>query len=73
MGGKLTLADLPLPTCDRWSARKKAEVVAAVNGGLLSEQAAIARYGLCDEEYRGWSIGSARAGLSGLRVTRLRR
>ena len=35
-GAKLTLNDLPPPGTERWVIRRKAEVVAAVRGGLLS-------------------------------------
>ncbi|MEM6584993.1 MAG: DUF1153 domain-containing protein, partial [Pseudomonadota bacterium] len=34
-GEPLTIADLPSPSTKRWDMRRKAEVVAAVNGGLL--------------------------------------
>jgi len=34
-GTPLTLADLPKPNTVRWVIRRKAEVVAAVRGGLL--------------------------------------
>ena len=36
LGEPLSLADLPPPSTKRWVVRRKAEVVAAVNGGLLS-------------------------------------
>jgi len=35
-GNPLTIADLPLPGTKRWVVRRKAQVVAAVRGGLLS-------------------------------------
>ena len=35
-GSPLTVADLPPPSTRRWVIRRKAEVVAAVRGGLLS-------------------------------------
>ena len=35
-GSPLTIADLPAPGTKRWVIRRKAEVVAAVRGGLLS-------------------------------------
>ena len=35
-GSPLTMADLPPPNTKRWVIRRKAEVVAAVRGGLLS-------------------------------------
>ena len=36
LGEPLTLDSLPSPTTTRWVVRRKAEVVAAVAGGLLS-------------------------------------
>ena len=35
-GSPLTIADLPPPNTKRWVIRRKAEVVAAVRGGLLA-------------------------------------
>jgi hypothetical protein len=35
-GRRLTIADLPSPGTKRWVIRRKAEVLAAVRGGLLS-------------------------------------
>ena len=43
-GSPLTLADLPPPSTKRWVIRRKAEVVAAVRGGLLSLDEACKRY-----------------------------
>ena len=45
-GSPLTIADLPAPGTKRWVIRRKAEVVAAVRGGLLSLEEACARYTL---------------------------
>ena len=36
LGEPLTIDDLPSPKTKRWVVRRKAEVVAAVNGGLLT-------------------------------------
>ena len=36
LGESLTLDTLPPPSTTRWVVRRKAEVVAAVNGGLLT-------------------------------------
>jgi hypothetical protein len=43
-GSPLTIADLPAPGTTRWVIRRKAEVVAAVRGGLLSLEEACSRY-----------------------------
>jgi hypothetical protein len=46
LGEPLTLETLPPPETTRWVVRRKAEVVAAVNGGLLSVSDVCERYGL---------------------------
>ena len=53
-GSPLTINDLPPATTRRWVIRRKAEVVAAVRGGLLSLDEACARYTLTVEEYLSW-------------------
>ena len=53
-GSPLTIADLPAPGTKRWVIRRKAEVVAAVRGGLLSLEEACARYTLTVEEFLSW-------------------
>ena len=50
-GKMLTLDDLPPPNTQRWVARRKAEVVAAVRAGLLNLEEACARYNLSTEEF----------------------
>ncbi len=70
-GRPLTLHDLPPPDTRRWVARRKAEVVAAVRGGLLTFEEACSRYNLTPEEFSSWERAIDRHGLNGLRVTRL--
>lgn len=70
-GTPLTLADLPPADTERWVIRRKAEVVAAVRGGLLSLDEACERYRLTDEEFLGWQKSIDRHGMAGLRTTRL--
>ena len=72
LGEPLTLDSLPPPETTRWVVRRKAEVVAAVSGGLLSVDEACQRYSLTLEEFAGWQRAIARAGMPGLRVTRIR-
>jgi hypothetical protein len=67
--GPLTAADLPTPDIKRWSIRRKAEVVAAVRGGLLSLDEACGRYALNTEEFLSWQFCIDRYGLKGLRTT----
>ncbi len=50
-GSPLTIADLPPKNTRRWVIRRKAEVVAAVRGGLLSLEEACARYTLSVDEF----------------------
>lgn len=69
-GRRLTLADLPLPATKRWVIRRKAEVVAAVRGGLLSLEEACSRYALNSDEFQSWLHCIDRFGLDGLRTTR---
>lgn len=70
-GRHITLADLPAPGIQRWVTRRKAEVVAAVHGGLLSADDACRRYELSKEEFDGWERLYERHGVKGLRATRL--
>jgi hypothetical protein len=51
--------------------RRKAEVVAAVRGGLLSLEEACSRYTLTVEEFLAWQHSIDRHGLAGLRTTRI--
>lgn len=70
-GQPITLSDLPPPNVTRWVTRRKAEVVAAVDGGLLTEEAACKRYGLSEEEFAGWLKLYTKHGAKGLRATRV--
>jgi hypothetical protein len=70
-GSPLTIADLPPPSTKRWVIRRKAEVVAAVRGGLLSLEEACARYTLTVDEFLSWQVSIDQFGLAGLRTTRI--
>jgi hypothetical protein len=70
-GSPLTLPDLPPANMTRWVARRKAEVVAAVRGGLLSIDGACERYGLTMDEFLAWDRQITRHGVRGLRATKL--
>lgn len=70
-GSPLTIADLPSVTTKRWVIRRKAEVVAAVRGGLLSLSDACSRYRLTVDEFLSWQRSIERHGLPGLRATRV--
>ena len=69
-GSPLTIADLPAPGTKRWVIRRKAEVVAAVRGGLLSLEEACSRYTLTRDEFLSWQFLHRRStGLAGPRIT----
>jgi len=70
-GEPLTIGDLPPPETKRWVIRRKAEVVAAVRGGLLTLEEACERYSLSSEEFTSWQRLIDRHGVRGLRTTRL--
>ena len=72
-GKAISLGDLPPPETKRWVIRRKAEVVAAVRGGLISLDEACQRYTLSVEEFLSWQRAIEVFGLSGLRTTRLQR
>ena len=68
-GSPLTIADLPTPGTKRWVICRKAEVVAAVRGGLLSLEEASSRYTLTVDEFLSWQNSIDQHGLAGLRST----
>ncbi len=70
-GAPLTLSDLPPRETERWVIRRKAEVVAAVRGGLLTLDEACERYRLTNEEFIGWQKSIEQHGMAGLRTTRI--
>ena len=69
-GETLTLGNLPPADLGRWSVKRKAEVVAAVAGGLLTIEEAIEIYSLSLEDFTRWQSTLERSGLRGLRATR---
>ena len=71
LGEPLTLDSLPPPGTTQRVVRRKAEVVAAVSGGLLSVDDVCERYDLSVEEFASWQRAVDRSGMPGLRVTRI--
>jgi hypothetical protein len=71
LGLPLTVETLPPAETTRWVARRKAEVVAAVKGGLLSIEEACERYNLSLEELILWQRAVERSGVPGLRVKQI--
>src|ERR1700732_4627577 len=70
-GSPLTIADLTAPGTKRWVIRRKAEVIAAMRGGLLSIEEACSRYMLTVDELLYWQSSLDQHGLAGLRTTRI--
>ena len=71
LGEPLSVDSLPPPSTTRWVVRRKAEVVAAVRGGLLSLEEASSRYTLTVDEFLSWQFSIDQHGLAGLRTTRI--
>jgi hypothetical protein len=71
-GDVLTRDNLPTAGTKRWVPRRKAEVVAAVRGGLLTLNEACERYRLTPEEFAAWQEAMDQFGLAGLRVSHAR-
>jgi Protein of unknown function (DUF1153) len=67
----LTLDSLPPVDTSRWVARRKAEVVSAVETGLITVDEACRLYKLTLEEFLGWQRALFRFGVHGLQVTSL--
>lgn len=68
-GRPMTLVDLPSPRTKRWVSRRKAQVVAAVESGLITLEEACRRYALTVDEFHTWENALSRYGLAGLRAT----
>lgn len=60
--------DLPPRSTKRWVASRKAQVVAAVENGLISLEEAMERYSLSLEEFQSWQRALDRSGVAGLRM-----
>lgn len=68
-GKVLTRADLPPPTTRRWVVSRKIAVVRGVLYGLLSQEEALERYGISDEEFACWVKAVADHGEDALKAT----
>ena len=62
------LSTLPPAGTRRWVARRKAQVVEAVQGGILKLDEALRRYELSIEEFSAWKRRFYRSGVDGLRM-----
>lgn len=65
----LALIGLPPSDTVRWTARRKADIVAAVERQQVTAEDACAWYGLSAEELDEWRRATERDGVAGLRVT----
>ena len=62
---------LPSPNTTRWVISRKAEVVRAVELGVLTQEEACDRYSLSEEEFDSWRALMRKHGVRGLRVTKV--
>ena len=72
-GTVMTRADLPDPKTRRWVASRKAAVVRAVEGGLITREDALKTYGLSGEELDAWQSTVEKHGESALKATSIQR
>lgn len=68
-GKVLSRADLPPPTTRRWVVSRKVAVVRGVLYGLISQEEALERYGLSEEEFSSWIKAVADYGEEALKAT----
>jgi hypothetical protein len=71
--GPMSLADLPDPNTRRWVPSRKAMVIAAVNGGLISMEEACKKYNLSVEEFLEWKTAEEYGDLRISRIPEFRR
>jgi len=69
--GAVSSTDEQLPPTKRWTARRKAEVLAAVRSGKIAMEETRRRYQLTEEEFLVWQRAFETRGLAGLKATRL--
>ncbi|MBO29346.1 MAG: hypothetical protein CML61_11440 [Rhodobacteraceae bacterium] len=68
-GRRMTRADLPPAETRRWVASRKAAVVRGVIYGLITQQEALERYGLSEEEFLEWVRAVSDHGVDALKAT----
>lgn len=69
-GGIITIEDLPLPS-QRATPGRKALLLFAVRGGLISVTQLRSLYGVSDEEFEHWKAMYHQHGAKGLRASKL--
>lgn len=70
-GEPVTVDTLPGSDTVRWIPRRKAQVICAIRGGLISREEACDRYGISSAELFSWEYLLDEHGLTALRVTRI--
>jgi len=70
--GPITMADRPSSSTTYWVARRKAEVLAAIDGRLLGLEDTCQRDRLSNEKLDGWQRTLDRAGIPGLQFMKMR-
>ena len=68
-GTVMSQADLPPANTRRWVASRKAAVVRGVLYGLMTEEAALKRYALSEEEFHEWCRAVSDHGEDALKAT----
>ena len=71
-GSIMSVADLPDVGTTRWVASRKARVVKGVLYGLITQDEALKRYGLSEDEFREWVVAISEHGEDALKATRLK-
>jgi hypothetical protein len=69
-GNVIAQYDLPPAHGVRWTALRKADLIAAILGGVITLDEAKARYALTTEELSEWRRALAAGGVSGLKATK---
>ena len=64
-----SMTGLPPPNTNRWVARRKAAVVAAVSSGIISLEEACRRYRMSEEEFFAWQHAFETYGVVALRAS----
>ncbi|WP_069299105.1 DUF1153 domain-containing protein [Neptunicoccus sediminis] len=72
-GSRLSRSDLPPKDTSRWVARRKAVIVAAVEGGLITDREACQTYDLTQDELHSWINAVQSHGPAALRVTAIQK
>lgn len=72
-GKVMTRADLPSRRTSRWVASRKAAVVKAVIYGLITQDEALKRYDISQEEFDEWLAAVSNYGEHALKATSLQK